>query len=77
MKKNLIILFLVLLTIVNIAALATFAYHRFHPKGPFPPMNQSDSPDRFIRRELDLNEKQAKEFEARPLWIHSELRERS
>ena len=65
MKKNLVILFLVLLTIVNIAALATFAYHRFYPKEPFPHMERPDTPERFIRRELDLNEKQAKEFEAR------------
>jgi len=64
MKKNLVILFLALLTIVNIAALATFAYHRFHPKGPFHPMDRTDTPERFIQRELDLNEGQAKEFEA-------------
>jgi Spy/CpxP family protein refolding chaperone len=64
MKKNLVILFLALLTIINIAALATFTYHRFHPKGPFHPMDRPDKPESFVRRELDLNEKQAKEFEA-------------
>ena len=64
MKKNLVILFLVLLTIVNIAALATFAYHRFHPKMPFPTMERPGTPESFIQRELDLNEEQAKEFEA-------------
>lgn len=64
MKKNLVILFLIVLTIINIAALATFAYHRFHPKRSFPPMDRSDTPERFIQRELDLNEEQVKEFEA-------------
>jgi Spy/CpxP family protein refolding chaperone len=65
MKKNLIILFLVLLTIVNVAALATIAYHRFYPRGHFPP--EGPPPDmhkNFIQQELGLNEKQAKEFEA-------------
>lgn len=69
MKKNLIILFLVLLTIINIAALATFAYHRFHFKRDFPPMGRPDMrPDRhmdFIKDELGLNEEQVKEFESR------------
>jgi Spy/CpxP family protein refolding chaperone len=64
MKKNSVILFLVLLTIINIAALATFAYHRFHPKMHFPPMDQPDTPERFMKRELDLSEEQVKEFEA-------------
>jgi Spy/CpxP family protein refolding chaperone len=64
MKKNLVILFLAVLTIVNIAALATIAYHRFQPKRPFPPMGQTDTPGSFIKRELDLNEEQAKEFES-------------
>jgi Spy/CpxP family protein refolding chaperone len=64
MKKNLVILFLVLLTIVNIVALATFAYHRFHPKMPFHPMERPDTPERFIKRELGLNEQQTKEIEA-------------
>jgi Spy/CpxP family protein refolding chaperone len=64
MKKNLVILFIVLLTIINIAALATIAYHRFHPKRPFRPMDRPDTPASFIKRELDLNEEQAKEFES-------------
>jgi len=69
MKKNLIILFLVLLTIINIAALATFAYHRFHFKRDFPLRGGPDvQPDRhmdFIKYELGLNEEQVKEFESR------------
>ena len=73
MKKNLVILFLVLLTIVNIAALATFAYHRFHPKGPFHPMGRPDTPESFIKRELDLNEGQAKEFEAQAKRFEEEI----
>ncbi len=63
MKKNLVILFLILLTIVNIAALVTFAYHRFQPRPPLLPMNHPDKPENFIRRELGLNEEQAKQFE--------------
>jgi Spy/CpxP family protein refolding chaperone len=73
MKKNLVILFLVLLTIVNIAALATFAYHRFHPKRPFHPMGRPDTPGSFIKRELDLNEGQAKEFEAQAKRFEEEI----
>ncbi len=73
MKKNLVILFLALLTIVNIAALATFAYHRFHPKGPFHPMGRPDTPESFIKRELDLNEKQAKEFESQAKKFEEEI----
>jgi Spy/CpxP family protein refolding chaperone len=73
MKKNLVILFLALLIIVNIAALATFAYHRFHPKGPFHPMDRPDTPERFVRRELDLNEEQAKEFEAQAKKFQEEI----
>ena len=69
MKKNLAILLLILLTVVNIAALATFAYHRFHFKRNFPLMGRPDMrPDRhmdFIKYELGLNEEQVKEFESR------------
>jgi Spy/CpxP family protein refolding chaperone len=67
MKKNLVILFLVLLTIVNIAALATIAYHRFHPQRPFHPMGRPEipeTPEGFIKQELDLTEEQAEEFKA-------------
>jgi len=63
MKKNLVILFLILLTIVNIAALVTFAYHRFQPRPHLPPLNLPDKPENFIRRELNLNEEQMKQFE--------------
>jgi Spy/CpxP family protein refolding chaperone len=73
MKKNLVILFLALLTIVNIAALATFAYHRFHSKRPFPPMGRPDTPGSFIKRELALNEGQAKEFEAQAKRFQEEI----
>ncbi len=64
MKKNLVILFLILLTIVNIAALVTFVYHRFQPRPPLLSMHPPDKPENFIRRELNLNEEQTKQFEA-------------
>jgi Spy/CpxP family protein refolding chaperone len=63
MKKNLIILFLVFLTIINVAALATIAYHRFHPKRPFSSEGPPDVHRNFIQQELGLNEEQTKEFE--------------
>lgn len=64
MKKNLAILLLIFLTVVNVAALATIAYHRFHFKKPFPPPGRSDIHMDFMKRELDLNEEQIKEFES-------------
>lgn len=64
MKKNLVILFLILLTIINVAALATIAYHRLHSKRLFRPMGRPDRGMSFIKQELDLNEEQVKEFEA-------------
>ena len=63
-KKNLLILFLVLLTIVNVAALATIAYHRFHAKRPFPPIGRFEGRGDFLKQELGLSEQQAKEFQA-------------
>ena len=63
MKKNLVILFLAVLTIINVAALVTIAYHRFQPKKPFPPIGQPGNPMNFIKQELDLNEEQVKKFE--------------
>jgi Spy/CpxP family protein refolding chaperone len=74
MKKNLVILFLVLLTIVNIAALATFAYHRFRPERPFHPMARPDSPGGFIKRELGLSEEQAKGFESQAKKFEEEIK---
>jgi len=64
MKKNLVILFLVLLTIINVSALATIAYHRWHSRRPFPPMLRPDRHMDFIKQELNLNEEQVKEFES-------------
>ncbi|MGB2768308.1 MAG: Spy/CpxP family protein refolding chaperone [Candidatus Zixiibacteriota bacterium] len=64
MKKNLIILFLIVLTIVNVTALVTIAYHRLESKRRFRPMGRPDTPMNFIKQELDLNEKQVKEFES-------------
>ena len=63
-KKNLLILFLVLLTILNVAALATIAYHRFHARRPFHPMGRPEGRMNFLKQELDLSEEQAKEFES-------------
>ena len=65
MKNKLVILFLVILTIINVAALATIAYHRFHSKRHIPPIGSPDMHRNFIQQELDLSEKQMKEFEAR------------
>jgi len=73
-KKNLAILLLILLTIVNVAALATIAYHRFHHKRAFPPMDRPDTPERFIQRELDLNEEQVKEFESQDKRFREETK---
>jgi len=64
-KKNLLILFLVLLTIVNVVALATIAYHRFHADRPFPPTGPPpEGPRDFIKQELGLTDEQAGEIEA-------------
>jgi Spy/CpxP family protein refolding chaperone len=63
MKKNLIIVFLILLTIVNVAALVTIAYHRFHAKRPFPPKGRPDGHMKFLQQELGLSEDQARDFE--------------
>jgi len=63
MRKNLIILFLVILTIINVAALVTIAYHRFQPRKPFPPAGPPGSPINFIKQELGLSDEQAKRFE--------------
>lgn len=73
-KNKLVVLFLVLLTIINIAALTTIAYHRFHPKRPFHPGDRPDSPGSFIKRELGLNEEQAKEFEVQAKRFEEEIK---
>lgn len=64
MKKNLIIVILILLTIVNVAALATIAYRRFHPKSHFPRAGRLNMHRDSIKQELGLSEKQAKELKA-------------
>jgi Spy/CpxP family protein refolding chaperone len=63
-KKNLAILLLVLLTVVNVAALVTFGYHRLRFERHFHPADASDEPGKAIRQELGLSQEQAKEFEA-------------
>jgi Spy/CpxP family protein refolding chaperone len=77
-KKNLAILLLILLTVVNVAALATIAYHRFHCKKDFPLMGRPDMrTDRhmdFIKHELGLNEEQVKEFESRDKRFREETK---
>jgi Spy/CpxP family protein refolding chaperone len=73
MKKSSIILFLVLLTIVNIAALATIGYHRFHPRKPFPPEIRPDMHKDFVKRELELSEEQAEQFEAHVEKLKTEM----
>ncbi|MCK4427010.1 MAG: periplasmic heavy metal sensor, partial [candidate division Zixibacteria bacterium] len=74
MKKNLVILLLILLTIVNVAALATIAYHRLESKRRFRPMGRPDTPMNFIKQELDLNEKQVKEFESQDKRFREETK---
>jgi Spy/CpxP family protein refolding chaperone len=64
-KKNLLILFLVLLTVVNVVALATIAYHRFHADRPFRPTGPPpEGPRDFIKQELGLTDEQAEEIDA-------------
>ncbi len=62
-KRNLLVLFLILLTVVNVTALATIAYHRFHAKRPFPPAGRPDGRRDFLKQELGLTEQQEKEFQ--------------
>ncbi len=74
MKKNLLILFLIVLTLINVTALVTIAYHRFYPRKPFPPPPvRADTPVGFIKQELDLNEEQVKKFEAHFRKIRGEM----
>ena len=63
-KRNILILFLVLLTIVNVAALVTIGYNRFHARRPLRPMGPPEGPMDFLRQELGLSEEQARQFEA-------------
>ena len=72
-KKNLLILFLVLLTLVNVAALATIAYHRLHAKRPFRPMGRPDGRIDFLQQELGLSEEQAKEFQTHMERFRTEM----
>jgi len=74
MKKNLAILLLILLTVVNVAALATIAYHRFHFKRHFPPVGRSGRHMDFVKQELDLNEEQVKEFESQDKRFREETK---
>jgi len=72
-KNKLAFLFLVLLTIVNVSALVTMAYHRLHFERHSPPVCPPKSPESFIRQELNLNEKQAKEFESQAKRFREEI----
>jgi len=72
-KNKLAFLFLVLLTIVNVSALVTIGYHRLHFERHFPPVSPHESPESFIRHELNLNEKQAKEFESQAKRFREEI----
>ncbi len=72
-KKNLLILFLILLTIVNVAALATITYNRLHAKRPFPPMGRPDRRSDFLKQELGLSEHQAKEFQMHTERFRTEM----
>jgi len=72
-KNKLAFLFLVLLTIVNVSALVTMGYHRLHFERHSPPVCPPKSPESFIRQELNLNEKQAKEFESQAKRFREEI----
>jgi Spy/CpxP family protein refolding chaperone len=72
-KRNLLVLFLILLTVVNVAALATIAYHRVHAKRPFLPMGRPDERRNFLRQELGLSEQQAKEFQTHVERFRTEM----
>jgi len=61
-KKNILIAFLTVLTIVNVAALTTIAYNRITIKRHSPRRENAESPDDFMRRELGLDDSQAKAF---------------
>ena len=74
MKNRLVILFLVVLTIINVTALVTIAYHRLHFKRPFRPTGRPDMHMNFIKQELDLNEKQIKEFESQDKRFREETK---
>jgi Spy/CpxP family protein refolding chaperone len=73
MKKNLAILLLILLTVVNVVALATIAYHRFHPRKPFHPEIRPDMHKDFIKQELNLDETQVEQFEANVEKLKTEM----
>ena len=63
MKKNLLVSFLVILTVVNVAALATIAYHRIGFSQHFgPPLGGPDKPRDFMKGELGLSDEQAAKF---------------
>jgi Spy/CpxP family protein refolding chaperone len=59
MKKNIIIITVVLLTIINLASLATFTYYRWFYT-PFPPiMERAEISFHFIKNRLNLDDSQA------------------
>ena len=65
MKKNIVIILLVFLTILNISALATIAYQRITHAGKAPPPQEPPpEPGKRMIRYLGLNEEQANAFHA-------------
>ncbi len=59
MKKNIIIISVVFLTIINLASLTTFAYYRWFFM-PVPPiMERAEISFHFIKNRLNLNDHQA------------------
>ncbi len=63
-KKNLAILLLALLTVVNVAALVTIGYHRLRPERHLRPAGLPDEPEKAIKQELNPSEEQAEELRA-------------
>ncbi len=64
MKKNIIIITVVFLTIINLASLATFAYYRWFFMPVSPIMERAEISFQFIKKRLNLNDRQAGQFKS-------------
>ncbi|KPJ59349.1 MAG: hypothetical protein AMJ46_11475 [Latescibacteria bacterium DG_63] len=73
MKRNLVILAIVVLVIINISALATIIHNRWFgvPRPPVEPRHMH--PVTFLREHLKLDESQIAEFQARRSSFESEI----
>ncbi|OGL46530.1 MAG: hypothetical protein A2161_22080 [Candidatus Schekmanbacteria bacterium RBG_13_48_7] len=73
MKKNLFILFLILLMIINITALTTIAYQRYKVGRHDLRTDRPGMGMRNVNRMLGLNDMQAKEFESEHEKLNAEI----